>query len=255
MTAQMARSMISAEFLKLRRRRGVFWWSLVLACGSMVVGYAVMVGLHIGNPGKYGPAGGADNFGQSIEALAGLAGIASIMIGATAGAGDLGAGVFRDMVTTGRSRLSLFLVRVPGALMLQVPMVLGGFAIATIGSFVFAGGLPTPDAGLIVHYALWLLASTAFDLVLALAVAALLGSRATTVGVVLGWEVIGSRLLQSFGFLGNIRDALNVTAMDQLRPGGERVVSMPVAVALVVLAVWVVALLTAGAWRTRTIDA
>lgn len=255
MTAQIARSMISAEFLKLRKRRGVFWWSLVLAAGSMVVAYAVMVGLHIANPGKYGPAGGADNFGKAIDGLTGLAGIASMMIGASAGAGDLGSGVFRDMVSTGRSRVSLFLVRVPGALMLQVPMVLGGFAIATIGCFAFAGGLPTPDAGTLLHYALYLLASTTFDVVFALGIAALIGSRATTVGVVLGWEVIGSHLLQSFGFLGNIRDAINQVAIEQLRPGGSPDLTMPLAVALLVLAIWVALLLTAGAWRTRTIDA
>ncbi len=40
------------------------------------------------------------------------------MIGIDAGAGDLSAGVFRDLVVTGRSRLALFASRVPAALAL-----------------------------------------------------------------------------------------------------------------------------------------
>ncbi len=257
MTAQMARSMISAEFLKLRRRRGIFWWSLVLTSGAMVVAYTTLLILHANNPGKYGPAGGLEIYGHVIEVLLGLGGVASIMIGASAGAGDLSAGVFRDLASTGRSRVSLFLVRVPGALMLQLPIVLGAFALATIGCFAFAGGLPTPDAGLIAHYAGWLLASTVLDLILAIGLSSLLGSRATTIGVLLAWEMIGAPLLSQFGFLGNLRDGLNQTAINQLQPAGTRPLelTMPITAAITVLVVWVAVAIAAGAWRTSTIDA
>jgi len=255
MTAHIARSMISADFLKLRRRRALFWWSLILTCGAMVAAFVTLVTLHLNDPARYGPAGGVKNFTGAVEALIGLAGVASIMIGATAGSGDLGAGVFRDLVSTGRSRAALFLVRVPGALLLQLPLVLASFAIVTVASIALAGGLPTPDAGLIAHEGAWLLASTVLDLVLAIGVASLIGSRATTIGVLLAWETIASHLLQHFSFLGNLRDALNSTALDQLNPNGVRVLTMPLAAAVAVLVCWVAAAIAIGAWRTHTVDA
>ena len=60
---------------------------------------------------KYDPAGGIDNFTGSIELLTQIGVVAAILIGATAGAGDRGAGVFRELVVTGRSRLALFAAR------------------------------------------------------------------------------------------------------------------------------------------------
>jgi len=83
----------------------------------------------------------------------------------------------------------------------------------------------------------------------------MLGTRATTIGVLLAWELIGVRLIQQFTFLGDIRKALNATAIDNLRPGGSVMLPMPVLAAVTVAVCWAVVALTAGAWRTRTIDA
>lgn len=255
MTAHIARSMVSAEFLKLRRRRGIFWWSLVLTSGAMVAAFTTLVILHLNDPGHYGPAGGANNFTHAMEALIGLGGVASIMIGASAGAGDLGAGVFRDMATSGRSRVSLFLARVPGALLLQLPLILGAFAIATVASIALTGTNPAPTASLIAEYGGWVLAGTVLELILAIGLSSLLGSRATTIGVLLAWELIGARLLQQFSFLGDIRKALNSTAIDNLRPGRPELLPMSVAAAIAVVVCWAIAALALGAWRTHTIEA
>ena len=46
--------------------------------------------------------------------------VAAVLIGAEAGAGDTAAGVFRDNVITGRSRLALFLRRIPAALVVTM---------------------------------------------------------------------------------------------------------------------------------------
>jgi len=255
MTANMVRSMISAEFLKLRRRRGIFWWSLVLTSGTMVAAFTTLVILHLNDPGHYGPAGGVKNFTGSMEALIGLGGVASIMIGASAGAGDLGAGVFRDMASSGRSRITLFLVRVPGALLLQLPLILGAFVLATVASIVLAGSDPVPSATLIAQYGGWVLAGTVLELILAIGLASVLGTRATTIGVLLAWELIGARLLQHFSFLGDVRKALNSTAIDSLKPGGPDLLPMSVAAAIAVVVCWAIVALAAGAFRTRTIDA
>ncbi len=108
--------LISAEILKLRKRRG-----LMIACGLMTVGLIVVVNvvlvvLHAVNPDHHGPAGGFENLGGAAGALSLLGSVAAVLIGATAGAGDLNAGVFRELVVTGRSRLTLFLVRIRAAL-------------------------------------------------------------------------------------------------------------------------------------------
>ena len=198
MTANMARSMISAEFLKLRRRRGIFWWSLVLTSGTMVAAFTTLVILHLNDPGHYGPAGGVKNFTGSMEALIGLGGVASI---------------------------------------------------------VLAGSDPVPSATLIAQYGGWVLAGTVLELILAIGLASVLGTRATTIGVLLAWELIGARLLQHFSFLGDVRKALNSTAIDSLKPGGPDLLPMSVAAAIAVVVCWAIDALAAGAFRTRTIDA
>ena len=50
--------MINAELLKLRKRRGLFWLSLVLVAGGVVVVNAFLIAYHASDPAKYGPAGG-----------------------------------------------------------------------------------------------------------------------------------------------------------------------------------------------------
>jgi hypothetical protein len=260
MTAHILSRMISAEFLKLRKRRSLFWWSLILCCVTVPVVYAVLAVLHLSDAAHYGPAGGAENLGHSLEALGLLGGIAGVMIGATAGAGDIGAGVFRDLVATGRSRLALFGVRLPGALALFVPLMVAGLAIATVCSILLAGSLANPSATLVLHYAAWVLVATTLPLILALGMASLLGSRTITVGVLLGWQLAAAPILGHLEFLGRIRDGISVLATDRLLPvSGDRgagvAASMPLVVALVVIAVWAAVALGAGAWRTRTMDA
>src|SRR5438552_14078673 len=56
-----------------------------------------------------------------MYSLTQLSTVAAVLIGATAGAGDLG-GFFRNLVVTGRPRWSLFAARVPGGLALLLPM-------------------------------------------------------------------------------------------------------------------------------------
>jgi hypothetical protein len=261
MNAHVLTRMISAEFLKLRKRRSLLWWSVILTCVTVPVVYAVLAILHLTDAAHYGPAGGASNLGNSLQALSLLGGLAGVMIGATAGAGDLGAGVFRDLVATGRSRLALFGVRLPGALLLFVPLILAGLAVATVCSIVLAGSLALPSATLVLHYGAWLLIATVLPLVLALGMSSLLGSRTITVGVLLGWQLAAGPLLGQLGFLGRIRDGISVLATDRLLPGiatqkgADAAAAMPLAVALIVIAVWAAIALGAGAWRTQTMDA
>jgi ABC-type transport system involved in multi-copper enzyme maturation permease subunit len=175
--------LVNAEFLKLRKRRGLVISTLALTVLPMIVAYTVLLSIHAANPAKHGPAGGLENFTPSMEMLSVLSIVAGILVGATLGAGDLGSGVFRELVVTGRSRFALFAARVPAGLMFLLPIVGAGFAITATGSVVFAGSLDAPSASLLVGSAAWLGLVASLALALALGVSSTIGSRGTTIGI------------------------------------------------------------------------
>jgi hypothetical protein len=269
--------LVNAEFLKLRKRRGLVISGLVLTVLPMLIAYTTLVILHANNPAKNGPAGGMENFAGSMDVLAVLSAVAAILVGSTLGTGDLGAGVFRELVVTGRSRLALFAARVPAGLGLLVVIVGGGFAVTAIASTVFAGsegphreqvapgawettlGYLAPSGTLLLESAGWLALSTAAAFVLALGVASLVGSRGTSIGILLGWWIVAMPLLQAMGVLGSLRQGFVGAAIDRLGPEAlvpsDPTVSMSLLVAIVVLIGWTAVPLGAGAWRTVTRDA
>jgi hypothetical protein len=251
--------LISAEFLKLRKRRGLVLAGLALTVLPMVVAYTVLLSVHAANPLKHGPAGGLQNFSDSMDVLTTLSGIAAILIGATLGAGDLSSGVFRELVVTGRSRLALFGVRVPAGLALVWALAGAGFAVTAIASRAFTGSLEAPSATLLVESAGWLVLLSALSLVLALGISSLVGSRGTTIGVVLGWQLVVVPLLLHIKTLGSLREGLLGAATERLAPAGllreAPTVPMSILAAAAVVVIWTTALLALGAWRTATRDA
>jgi hypothetical protein len=251
--------LVSAEFLKLRKRRSLVLSGLALTVLPMIIGYTVLLTVHATNPAKHGPAGGVDNLSGSIDLLSTLGVIVAILIGATLGAGDLSAGVFRELVVTGRSRVALFAARIPAGLGLVWAMVGAGFAVAATASTVFAGSLGAPGATLLIETALWLALLSGLSLVLALGVSSLLGSRAITIGVVLGWQIVAGPLLLQIKLLGSFRESLLGAATERLTPAalfdGNPTVPMSIAAAVVTIVAWTVVPLALGAWRTATRDA
>jgi hypothetical protein len=251
--------LVSAEVLKLRKRRGLVLSGLALTVLPMVVAYTVLLIVHAANPAKHGPAGGVQNLSDSLDVLKTLSGIAAILIGATLGAGDLSSGVFRELVITGRSRLSLFAARLPAGLALLWTFVGTGFAVTATASTVFAGSLEAPSTTLLVETAAWLALVTGLSLVLALGVSSLFGSRGTTIGVVLGWQIVAAPLLLQIKTLGSLREGLLGAATDRLQPSavlnGPTHVAMSLAAAAIVIVAWTVVPLALGAWRTATRDA
>jgi ABC-type transport system involved in multi-copper enzyme maturation permease subunit len=250
--------MVAAELLKLRKRRGLFWWSVVLVVGSVIVIEVAVQIVHIFDSSDHGPAGGTPNFAGTMSGLSAFSGLTAVLIGTTAGSGDVTAGVFRDLVSTGRSRLALFAVRLPGAVLMFVPLLVIAYLIAVAVCYGLAGNQATPSAGLAVHFGLWLLAGRFFDLCLAVGFAALIGARGIAIGVLLAWQLAVGPILASITFFGVFREMVPAAASDRLRPvvdNNTHLTPMSIAAALIVLAVWAAALLAAGAWRTATVDA
>jgi hypothetical protein len=251
--------LVSAELLKLRKRRGLVASGLALTLLPMIVAYTILLSVHAANPAKHGPAGGLQNFSDSVDLLTTLSVIAAILIGSTLGAGDLGSGVFRELVVTGRSRLALFAARVPAGLALLWAFVGAGFAVTATASNVFAGSLQAPSGTLLVETAAWIALVSAMSLVLALAVSSVVGSRGTTIGIVFAWQIVVTPLLLQIKALGSLREGLLRAATDSLEPSAlmrePKHVAMSVAAAVVVILAWATVALALGAWRTATRDA
>lgn len=257
MTTSMAWSMVGAEVLKLRRRRGLMIWALVLTLGVVVAYFAGLEIRHVADPAAHPPAGGTRSLYHLMDNYSLVAALAGILIGATAGTADRDSGVLRDLVTTGRSRVALFFVRVPGVLLVLVPEVLTACVLAGVCGRVLAGPLPVPGVTVIAQYMGWIITVASLDAILALGLATLSGSRGITIGVLVGYEAIATPVLRGISALGPVRAALSGAATARLEPAGDAPypVSMSLLTAWLVIGVWAVAALALGAWRTWSCDA
>jgi ABC-type transport system involved in multi-copper enzyme maturation permease subunit len=191
--------------------------------------------------------------------------LAAIMIGTDGGAGDLAAGVFRDLVVTGRSRVALFGSRVPAALGLCWLVVLAGYALTLVGTYALASGTPTPGGALVINGLLFTLFSTGIVCVVAVGFSSLVGSRPAALTVLIGWQLIASRILENIESLGSSRKLILSQAVAHFSPislsdgghgpRGGATVTMSTGTAVIVALGWIVVFLALGAWRTRTMDA
>lgn len=257
-----AARLVRAELLKLRKRWGLVTTVTALTVAAPIVAYGIFAILHAANPAHHGPAGGVENLGNGVSVLGALGAVAAVLVGATAGAGDLSAGVFRELVITGRSRSALFAARIYGGFIFLLTFVAVAYALAAIATVVFAGSLPAPSATLLAETGAWLVLSCSFFFALAVGLSSLVGSRSTTIGVLLAFRLAVMPLLISISALGLGREALPGAALNRLAPRAMQefttqggVVPMSVAAAELVLFLWAVSLLALGGWRTVTRDA
>jgi hypothetical protein len=271
--------MVPAELLRLRRNTAMMTLAGVLTIGVVVLYFGVSEIEHLSDPGSYGPAGGIDRFNDATILLSIWFGaLAAILVGTEAGTSDLASGVFRDMVVTGRERLWLFAVRVPAALIVTLGFGALALALSLGATYAFAGSgggfgalvhtvgapgagpLAAPGAGYAIDSVLWVVCAEAILCVVAVGLGSLTGSRAASLTMLIGWQLIAGRLLARIAFLGSARDLMipNV-ALGSLKPGQPLPdtggLTMSAGAAVVVLALWLGGWLVAGAWRTRTRDA
>jgi hypothetical protein len=258
MTLTIARQMFAAEVLKLRRNRALMGFALLLSVGVVVIYFGYSAAQHASNPAQNGPAGGLLGFSRTVRATGLFFGsLVAALIGTEAGTADIAGGVYRDLVAIGRSRMSLFLVRMPAALTVTLMFTGTAFAISTVLSFVFAGGQPTPDASLILEAAGWVVLCGTVVVALAVGVGTVTGSRAVALTAVIGWQTVATQLLMQATSLGSARDALLTPALGQLMPveGAVAGIAMATGLAVAVMAAWFTIPLIVGACRAMTQDA
>lgn len=123
-------AMITTRIMELRKRRGLMSALIVVFIGLPVIFLTIRLLAHAFDPHSYGPAGGYSVFGGIVDGALFVFGfIVAATLGCTAGSVDLTEGVFRHLVVTGRSRVALYLARIPAGLAILVPLVAVGFAI------------------------------------------------------------------------------------------------------------------------------
>jgi hypothetical protein len=123
-------SMVTTRFLELRKRRGVMITIAAVMIGIPSVFLAIRLLLHAVDPKSYGPAGGPSVYTGLVVGVMYVFGfVVAALLGCTAGSSDLSDGMFRHLVVTGRSRLALYLARIPAGLAIIVSAVAIGFAI------------------------------------------------------------------------------------------------------------------------------
>jgi len=254
--------LVSADLLKLGRRRGLVAVTGLLTVGAVVVTYAVMELLHVSNSAKHGPAGGITNLGHVAALVALLGAVAAAIVAATAAAGDLDALVYRDLVVTGRSRLALYLSRITAGLLFLLPFVAAAYALTAAAAVGFAASNPAPSASLLATTAAWAVLGVTFYYLLGFGLACLLGSRSYSIGVLLAFRLAVAPLIASISTLGVVRELVPVVGLQHLAPAalGDSVrmgpdVPISVAATAAVLVAWAGAALLLGARRDITRDA
>lgn len=122
--------MIASRFTELRKRRGLMILLVLVTIGIPMMFLGIRLILHAAAPKTYGPAGGYEIYTGMVSGVLYTFGfIVAAALGATAGSSDLTEGMFRYEVVTGRSRLALYLARIPAGFAIIGSLVALGFAI------------------------------------------------------------------------------------------------------------------------------
>jgi hypothetical protein len=109
--------MITSRFLELWKRRGLMITLIVLTIGLSTLFLVIRLLLHAINPRSSETAGNYHVFNGLVAGVLYPFGfIAAAALGCTVGSCDIAEGMFRQLVVTGRSRLAIYLARIPAGL-------------------------------------------------------------------------------------------------------------------------------------------
>ena len=254
--------LVSAEFLKLRKRRGLVLSGLALTVLPMLVAYTVLLIRARREPCEARARRRARELCPGrLDLLTTLGAIAAILIGATLGAGDLSSGVFRELVVTGRSRLALFAARIPAGLALVWAFVARGLRHHRDRVDRLRGVARGARARtLLVETAAWLALVTALSL--GARARHRLGSSARAEprsGSCSAGRSSPPRCCSRSSRWAHCAKACWAPRPTALAPAalfdGHEPRAMSLAAAVLVIAAWTVVPLALGAWRTVTRDA
>lgn len=247
-------TLMRMDLLKLRRRRGLMAIALLLAVGSVSIMFAVNAVRHGASPQTVGPAGGIKTFENATDFLGLIAVVVAAMIGVTAAAGDAELGTLRDLLATGRSRLTLFGSRAVAALVTTLAILAPALVIVTGLSVALAGSAHVPSLSEVVQRDGAVLAFGASAALVCAGVATFARSRGPVMASVIAIGVLISQALLHVSFLGSARAALPLAAFDRMVGDTVSGLHTPLAVAIAVVVAWAAAAVLAGGWWARRVE-
>jgi hypothetical protein len=271
-----SRPLVATRFLELRKRTVLMVVTVAFTVGLPVLFYGLRLAFHLADPVHYGPAGAPGAFATAGTLMAEFGFIAAVALGATAGTADLTDGMFRHLVITGRSRIALYLARIPAGLSILLSLTAIGVAVACLvtgflGGPQAAGAVP-PSPGAMTDTGLWLELYLAIGFTVGLGLGSLMGQRTVPIVLLIVLELIVTPALADH-VLPHLLDAERLVvgvAMDQLKPaalaggitvgpgGGPRELNLPPMPAwamITVIAGWIIGWSAIGAWKMATRDA
>lgn len=124
--------MVTTKFFELRKRVGIMITAVILVVGLPVIVFGIRLIVHAANSSSTGPAGSPGVFQSVCQIMAGFGFIAAAVLGASAGTSDLSEGMFRHLVITGRSRVALYLARIPAAIAIMTSLLAVGFLVVCL---------------------------------------------------------------------------------------------------------------------------
>jgi hypothetical protein len=267
--------LISAKLLELRKRSTLMAVTVAFTVGLPIIFYGIRLLFHLGNPARYAPAGAPNAFATAGTLMAEFGFIAAAALGATAGTTDLTDGMFRHLVTTGRSRLALYLARIPAGLTILLSLAAAGYTVSClVTAFLNSphpAGAVTPSPGAMAGAGLWLELGLVIGFTVGLGLGSLMGQRTVPVILLIVLQIIITPVLAGHAlpyFLNGERLVVGV-AMDQLQPaalaGGTRIgpghggalqiPPMPTWAMITVIVGWIIGWSAIGAWKMATRDA
>ena len=270
-------ALIGAKVLDLRKRTILMAVTGAFTVGVPVIFYGIREITHLADPAHYGPAGATSAFATVVTLMAEFGFILAVLLGATAGSDDLTDGMFRQLVITGRSRIALYLARIPAGLSILLPLAAVGYTVTALVTG-FLNSPPAPGefipstgalAAALTESGLWFGLYLVVGFTVGLGLAVLMGQRTVPVVLLIVWEIILTPALADhvIPHLINLQRLVVGVAMDQLKPaplaaasvgpnGGRFVIPpMPTWAMAGVIAGWIIGWLVIGAWKMATRDA
>jgi hypothetical protein len=266
---------IGAKLLELRRRRVLMIVTVAFTVALPVIFYGIRLAFHLGDPARYAPAGAPSAFATAVTVMDEFGFIIAVTLGVTAGTADVTDGMFRHLVITGRSRLALYLARIPAGLSILLSLAAVGFTVACLVTGFLGSPLPagavTPSPGAMADAGLWLELDLVIAFTVGLGLGSLMGQRTVPVILLIVLEIIITPIMSNHVlpyFIDGQRLLVGV-AMDQLKPavlaGGTRIgpggsiglniPPMPTWAMASVIAGWIIGWSAIGAWKMSTRDA
>ncbi len=218
----------SARLMELKKRVGLMIAVGLLTIGIILLIYGITEILHASNPNMHQSAGGEFRFARLSSIASPIWSVAAVLVGAAVGVSDLAAGTYRHLVITGKSKWIIYITRISAGLAILISFTLFAFAIQSIVAttmtstniqyFPNSPNSIGPSFHTIIDFGSWLLIQIILAFSLSLGLSSLIGSRSTTIAILIAFQIIGIPILSQVSIWGWIKDSIGGVVLNSMQP-------------------------------------